>query len=66
MERLKLYPLANPSRGELTPAEKTALAPVILQVRRALDQFGQPEIVRIELSRTDALAFSYAFEAAKT
>lgn len=62
LERLKLNPKAKTAQGELTPVEKIALAPVMLAVRRAMEQFGVPETVRIELSRSEALAIAYAFE----
>lgn len=62
MERLKIYTSANQARGELTPVEQTALAPVILAIRRALAQFQAEPRVRIELSRSEALALSYALD----
>jgi hypothetical protein len=63
LERLKLSPSAKSPRGELTPAEVAAIKPVLLVIRRSLEQFGQASPVRIELSREEALALSYAFEA---
>jgi hypothetical protein len=62
MERLKMYPSANQVRGELTPVEKSALAPVMLAIRRALAQFQAEPRVRVELSRSEALALSYALD----
>jgi hypothetical protein len=49
--------------GELTPAQKTALSPVMKAVRGSLEQFAPLKVPPVELSRSECLALMYAFEA---
>jgi hypothetical protein len=53
--------LANSSQGELTLIEKAALAPVMLQIRCALEEKVAP--VRIEFSDVEARALLYLLKA---